>query len=213
MHAFLFVGSTNQQRQKEIQDRLAGWHILPVDCVELSAESEHITINQVRDFQKRLLLTPLQSPYTVGIIQDAQALTLEAQQALLKLLEEPPPHAYVISETESEHQLLATIVSRCQIVRLMEDKTDQLTDEQIQTIKKLLNVKPSGIFAEVDNHTGDRGEAKQWIRELLPSARELMLTEQSEKIVRLVRRLQRAYSQLSVNCNPKLVLDRVFLSL
>ena len=80
-----------------------------------------------------------------------------------------------------------------------------------QTIEKLLNGKPSEIFLEVDNHTGDRGAAKQWMQELLFASRELMLVQQSETIVALIRRLQKAQAQLSVNCNPKLVLDRVFL--
>ena len=209
MHAFLFAGGTRDQRLQEIQRKLSDWRILAVDCVTLSAETEHITIGQVREFQKRLLFSPMQSPFTAGIIRDATALTIEAQQALLKLLEEPPPHAYILCESETEHQLLPTIVSRCQVIRMGETTVDHSAARQ--TIEKLLNGKPSEIFLEVDNHTGDRGAAKQWMQELLFASRELMLVQQSETIVALIRRLQKAQAQLSVNCNPKLVLDRVFL--
>lgn len=210
MHAFLFVGGTSDQRTKEIQQKISDWRILPVDCVVLSPESEHITIGQVRDFQKRLLLAPMQSPYTAGVIHNASLLTLEAQQALLKLLEEPPPHAYILCETETEHQLIPTIISRCQVVRLKEGQSDEAVAFQV---RKLMDAKLTDMLTEVDKHTTDRGEAKRWVRELLSGARELMLAERSQKIVALIRRLQRAQSQLSVNCNTKLVLDRVFLSL
>ena len=112
MHAFLYVGATGIKRQEELQSRLDAWHILPSDVVCLETSGEHITIAQVREFQKRLLLTPMQSSHSVGIIGDAHLLTVEAQQALLKTLEEPPPHAYILCECEAADQLLPTIVSR-----------------------------------------------------------------------------------------------------
>lgn len=212
MHAFLIVGGSTEKRQQELLRRLTDWRVARNDVVILACEGEHITIDEVRAFQKRLLLAPQYSPFTVGIIHDAHLLTLEAQQALLKLLEEPPPHAYLMSEAETEHQLLATIVSRCQIIRLADMKNDSST-KTMQAIKTLLKAAPGDIMREVDTHTTERTQAKQWTRELTIGARELMLTDPSEKIVRLVRRLLQASAQLSVNCNPKLVLDRVFLSL
>lgn len=222
MHAFLIVGSTNQKRQEEIQHLLDRWHVLAADIVELVAESEHITIDQVRGFQKRLLFVPMLSPYTVGLIRCAATLTIEAQQALLKILEEPPPHVYMICEAESADQLAPTIVSRCQIIRISEER--QIYSHQdiaVSTITSLLTKEPQAIWSEVDKHEKDRREAKQWIRELLLAARFMLISyyrqqgdyPDGKKITTLIRRLQRAQNQLAVNCNTKLVLDRIGIHL
>jgi hypothetical protein len=219
MHAFLIVGSTTDKRQDEIQQRLSTWQIAPADVVNLVPEEEHITIALVREFQKRLLLAPMQSPHTAGVISNAHLLTTDAQQALLKLLEEPPPHAYIICETETPDQLLPTIVSRCQVVRILDQEDAHDLTAAKKLIISLLKSKPGEVLAEVDTHTTDRDEAKQWIRLLLGAARELLISAHlpqspinSERITALIRKLQLAQGQLSVNCNPKLVVDRVFLS-
>jgi DNA polymerase III gamma/tau subunit len=53
----------------------------------------------------------------VAVIPDAERLAAPAQNALLKLLEEPPEHTVIIMTAPAEHALLATTVSRCQVVR------------------------------------------------------------------------------------------------
>lgn len=209
MHSFIIIGGTTQKRQERLKRLLAEAKIAPQDTVTIIPQEEHITINNVREFQKRLLLAPVQSPYTAGIIEDAHLLTVQAQQALLKLLEEPPPRARIFVETESADQLLPTIVSRCEIIRLVNKAVAINTD----ALTMLMNGKPSDVFIEVDKHTSDREEAKQWARELLDQSRALLLSEPSKKNTRVVRRLLQAQAHLAVNCNPKLVLDRVFLSL
>lgn len=206
MHAFLINGGTQESRQKKIKDMVTEFHIDLIDVVSIAPDGEHITIADVRNFQKRLLFAPMQSTHSIGIIENASLLTTEGQQALLKLLEEPPPRTYVLLETESAESLLPTIISRCQIVRL----ATRVSLTQID-IKTLLDKKPNDLFTEVDKHTADRIEAKKWAGELLEAGRMLLLSERTEKIAHLVRNLLQAQKELNVNCNPKLVLDRVFL--
>lgn len=210
MHAFIIVGGSHDARLGEIERKISEWHILPLDIVELGATDEHIGIFDVREFQKRLLLAPLQSPYTVGTISDANLLTTEAQQALLKLLEEPPPHAYIVLETQAVDELLPTIISRAHVIRLADEEV-QVSPDAANVIKKLLAGDPSSIFTEVDMHATDRIQAKLWAQELLITSRVMLLTEHSKNMAGLVRRIQKAQAQLSANCNPKLVLDQIFL--
>jgi hypothetical protein len=218
MHSFLFVGSTKDKRQEQLQAQLTQWEIFPADIVALEPSSEHITIGDVREFQKRLLLAPMQSTHTAGIIKDAHLLTTEAQQALLKLLEEPPPHAYIVCETDSSDQLLPTIVSRCHITRMIDEKSVNMS-ETITTLETLMQGNIGAIMTQVDLHTAERTDAKAWTRELLHAARHMLLmgykngdTVHTQKLTTLIRNLQKAERQLAVNCNPKLVLDTVFLS-
>lgn len=84
-----------------------------LDLVEMDAAS-HRGIDDVRDLQERVVRAPAEGRYKVYIIDEAHQLTLHAFNALLKTLEEPPPHALFILCTTEPHQLPATILSRCQ---------------------------------------------------------------------------------------------------
>jgi len=75
-------------------------------------------VDQVREAQRILSRTPMLGRYRVSVFPGFDAATEEAQNALLKTLEEPPAHAVLILTAENPEQLLPTIVSRCEVVRL-----------------------------------------------------------------------------------------------
>jgi DNA polymerase III subunit delta' len=76
-----------------------------------------VLIDQVRELIARLGIRPSRSSIRMAIIDDAEALGIPAQNALLKTLEEPPGHAIIIMVTSSERALLDTVRSRMRIVR------------------------------------------------------------------------------------------------
>jgi DNA polymerase III subunit delta' len=78
----------------------------------------NLAIAQIRELAHMLGLTPHTARHQVGLIPDAQRLGVPAQNALLKLLEEPPGHAVLILTAPSPASLLPTTVSRCQRVPL-----------------------------------------------------------------------------------------------
>ncbi|OGY81696.1 MAG: hypothetical protein A3F54_01385 [Candidatus Kerfeldbacteria bacterium RIFCSPHIGHO2_12_FULL_48_17] len=75
-----------------------------------------ISIQTVRELHKHETVSTFFSPYKIGVIDGAQFLTLEASNALLKMLEEPPKNAVVILIAETLHHLPKTLISRCHIV-------------------------------------------------------------------------------------------------
>lgn len=79
-------------------------------------DKKSLTIEQVRDFIKTLNLSSFLNSYKIGIIKEAERLTAEAQNALLKTLEEPKDKVVVILLVTSEESLPATILSRSQIL-------------------------------------------------------------------------------------------------
>jgi len=76
-----------------------------------------IRIARARAVIQRASMKPFDARYTVFIFVDAHAMREEAQNALLKLVEEPPPHAVIIFVTSNAEGMLYTIRSRCQRVR------------------------------------------------------------------------------------------------
>lgn len=90
------------------------------DLAVIQAEKEGgvLKIEQIRTVTTSLILTPYQGRYRVALFLRFQEANENAQNALLKTLEEAPPKAVLILTADTPEQLLPTIVSRCDILRL-----------------------------------------------------------------------------------------------
>ena len=84
-----------------------------VDVLEIDAASNR-GIDEIRDLRDKARYTTAQSRYKVYIVDEVHMLTNEAFNALLKILEEPPPRVIFILATTEIHKLPLTVVSRCQ---------------------------------------------------------------------------------------------------
>ncbi len=84
-----------------------------LDVIEVDAASNR-GIDEIRDLREKVNYAPNQARRKVYIIDEVHMLTKEASNALLKTLEEPPPHVIFILATTEAHKLLPTILSRCQ---------------------------------------------------------------------------------------------------
>src|SRR5215475_5882303 len=84
-----------------------------LDVVEMDAASQR-GIDDIREIRDRVVLQPVEGRYKVYILDEAHQLTDAAWNALLKLIEEPPPHLVFVFCTTDLSKVLATVRSRCQ---------------------------------------------------------------------------------------------------
>jgi DNA polymerase III subunit gamma/tau len=84
-----------------------------LDVVEMDAASQR-GIDDIREIRERVVLQPVEGRYKIYILDEAHQLTDAAWQALLKLIEEPPPHLVFVFCTTELQKVLATVRSRCQ---------------------------------------------------------------------------------------------------
>ena len=84
-----------------------------LDVVEIDGASNR-GIDEAREIRERAVLQPVEGGYKVYIIDEAHQLTNQAWQALLKLVEEPPPHLVFVFCTTELASVLPTVRSRCQ---------------------------------------------------------------------------------------------------
>jgi DNA polymerase-3 subunit gamma/tau len=84
-----------------------------LDVIEMDAASQR-GIDDVREIRERAVLQPAEGGYKVYIIDEAHQLTPQAWNALLKLIEEPPPHLVFVFCTTDLASVLPTVRSRCQ---------------------------------------------------------------------------------------------------
>jgi DNA polymerase III subunit gamma/tau len=82
-----------------------------IDVIEIDAAS-HGGVNEARDLRERAFFSPVHSRYKIYIIDEAHMVTKEGFNALLKLVEEPPPHVKFIFATTEPEKVLGTIRSR-----------------------------------------------------------------------------------------------------
>ena len=105
---------------------------LEIYYVEKDISKKNIAIDQVRKVIENVKIKPANSQCKIVVISDAQYLSIEGQNALLKIIEEPPSYAQIILAVDSEDNLLPTIKSRCIKVNaktlVADDVYGELTD-------------------------------------------------------------------------------------
>lgn len=115
------------------------------DFLQIEPENNTIKIEQIRSMQEEISVKPITSNKKVFLIINSDCMTKEAQNCLLKTLEEPPEYATIILTTSNESKLLNTIKSRC-----MKIPFQKLAENEIEEYaKKELNITPSKEFIKI----------------------------------------------------------------
>ncbi len=131
-HSYLFIG-TEAIGKKLIAEEFAKMLLAVKDTENspdfsiIEPDGNSIKIEQIREFQKKVSEKPIISNKKVYIINDSDKMTVEAQNCLLKTLEEPPEFVTIILIGSNENSFLSTIKSRCMILHF-----EKISDEQIQ---------------------------------------------------------------------------------
>jgi DNA polymerase-3 subunit delta' len=89
-----------------------------LSVIQSEAEGGMVKIDQVRDLQRLLSLAPFEANFRVALLLRFQEANDNAQNALLKTLEEAPRRVILLATADSPEALLPTIVSRCEVLRL-----------------------------------------------------------------------------------------------
>jgi len=119
----------------------------PDVSIVLSKELKEIKIDQIREqIEELIYLKPYEGSYKVAVVDNAELMNINAQNAFLKTLEEPPLNSIIILITSIPHYLLPTIISRCQRIEffpLSENvireffKTSDFSEAELQQVVKL----------------------------------------------------------------------------
>lgn len=103
-----------------------------LDLFEIDAAS-NTSVDDVRDLRDKINFSPSQGKYKIYIIDEVHMLSTAAFNALLKTLEEPPPHAIFVLATTEIHKIPATVLSRCQRHEFRRVPVDEIV-KQLKTI-------------------------------------------------------------------------------
>jgi DNA polymerase-3 subunit delta' len=125
--------------------QIAAMQYADLTVVQAEAEGGTLKVDQIRESRRTLTLKPYQAKYRVALFLRFQEANDNAANALLKTLEEAPSYAVLILTADNPEQLLPTIVSRCEVLRLR-----PLRVEEVQ--RELENRGPEGGRAKLIAH-------------------------------------------------------------
>jgi len=139
--------------------------------VERGSDDTRVRIGQVRAIQNALHLGSTEGGRRAAVIADAEWLNHGAQNALLKLLEEPPPQTTLVLVTASPAGLLATVRSRCQKIAFPEVAPDPLgvpeNAELVARLGELPRTTAPGLLDWAEEYRGARAPAAAEVERLL----------------------------------------------
>jgi DNA polymerase-3 subunit delta' len=135
-----------------------------------------LKVKQIRELQHTLSLSPYGEGYRIALLLDFEAANANAQNALLKTLEEPNPRVLLLLTADDPENLLPTISSRCEILRLRPMAVDELasvleSEENITKDKAQLiahiSAGRTGYAKQLAGDVEMLERRKQWMDELL----------------------------------------------
>ena len=220
MQSYLIVGGAKEERFKKALQMANKWQIENLDKIILEAENS-IGIDDIRNLQHQLSLKPYSSSYKIAILTSAEKLTIPAQNAFLKTLEEPPQNTIIILTSPGPDFLLPTIISRCQIIRLPNKPQIKLSQEERTPVTRLLaSILKMGVGEKIkmaNEIAKNRQEAIKFCQAQLIIWREKTIKASSIKrqasSVKVIRQIQKTLKMLEANVNPKLAMENLLLSI
>ena len=138
-----------------------------LDVLEIDGASNN-GVEQVRELRDNVRYAPSKSRYKIYIIDEVHMLTAAAFNALLKTLEEPPPHVKFIFATTEPQKVLATIVSRCQRFDLHRIPAKLIADHlQFIAGKEKITLEPAAAHAIARGAEGGLRDAESMLDQLV----------------------------------------------
>jgi len=205
----------------------SGESILP--DVEIVVPKLSIGIEDIRIIQNHLSLKPYMFPYRTVIVKEAQLLTPEAQNAFLKLLEEPPSYCLIFLLTTNEDLLLPTIISRCRLIKLS-DEDSRISDDQYKILEaefaNILSLSPGLRLEHTKLLSSNRESAINWLEQALLFFHQALIKKNSGKqnllpvfsslenqqLLFIIRSIEKTRQLLTKNVNVRLALDNLLVN-
>lgn len=165
-----------------------------------------IGIDEIRNLKKHIFQKPIKNPFKLVIIANAHTLTLEAQNALLKIIEEPPQMAIMILESPHKARLLPTILSRVTIMQAA-------SQQNRNSITSIMDEQEEKLLTSVSNIENPIAWLDEQIIELTNRLLRGKARTKIKKTTHALNLLKEAKQMIEANVNAKFVLINLVLQL
>lgn len=215
MQSFLISSKNNKNALEYIQEVCLKEKIGKFDQVIIGSEKQ-IGIKDIKILQEKTLLKPFKSKQKIVALNAEEGITTEAQNALLKILEEPPANTIIILIVNNKNIVLPTILSRCKIIELNSQalySEEKLRDYEIE-FDKFIKLNWGERLKLAETLAKDKKQAIFYLEKIILGAREKMLNKHDLNIQKIIIDLQKRYIELkNSNANLRLGLESLFISI
>ncbi len=214
MHSFLIVSKDRNKASAYISNFLKEEKIDPLD-IDNQVYEKAIGIEDVRNIQKKILLKPFRGNKKAIIIDIFEGISIEAQNALLKSLEEPPASTTIVISAPGKELILPTIISRCKVIELGE-KNFEISEGSISVYINFTDVLFNGKAGDKLKLAQDIAsqDSLTWLEKMSIFARSKLLENPADfKYFSLLQALSQTHAIVkSTNVNPRVALENLFLT-
>ncbi len=157
-----------------------------LDVFEIDGASNR-GIDEIRDLREKIGYAPAQSPSKIYIIDEVHMLTPQAFNALLKTLEEPPSHVYLVFATTEPHKVPSTILSRCQRFNFKRLELGEITG-QLEAIcgKERMEYDPEALLLISRRAEGSMRDAESLLDQCISASEKKLDLELVRAVLGLV---------------------------
>lgn len=229
----LIFGGTLNNRKTILDEYIHAETVPPQYLLKVASDdlTQSVKIQDIRIVQGQIALKPSIGNTILIVIEELERATIETQNALLKLLEEPPPYVRIVATVDSKEKLLSTIVSRCRLVKADHEITVvSVTPELIENVISLFTSSTGRRFELAAEVAQDTSTTRAWIKEKITQCRALLLAHyhavpykaaddsfhfmQSSQLILAIQTLSRALVTLEqTNTNTRLLFENLLLQL
>lgn len=210
----LIIHPEISKREEYIQKYVAdlGFDINHPDLLWFKSE-EKLGIEQARKINNFLKLKPFKAEGQTIVLLSSENLTVDAQNALLKMLEEHPEKVNVILGTISEEVLLPTLISRCQIIRLNE-KVDEIDEKELEKFYKQIEKLETSVIEERFKFIEKLENKEQFLIALTHFYRnKLSNSKPKEPVINFLKTLLETNKWMNANVNNRAILEYLMLKM
>lgn len=216
MHSFLIASKKKKTSSDYVTAFLEKEKIDLLDK-DMNSYEKAMGIEDVRNIQKRILLKPFKGKTKAVVIEAYESITTEAQNALLKVLEEPPANTIIIISVPRKEIILPTIISRCKVVELNDDKQTLSNDEITQLHNYLISLSQSGIGERLriaQDLSKNKDDVLLWLEKMTVYLRQRLIKNYNDsQYYGLLKSFQTTYKTIkNTNVNQRIALEDLFLS-
>lgn len=215
MQSFLIISKDKDKAKSYISDFAKKENISKFDIFTLGTEKT-LGIADVKGLSSQIFLKPIKGDKKIIAVEAFFGATTEAQNAFLKILEEPPISTFIFI-LASENHFLPTINSRTKLIEL--DRGVELTDEETKNYTEILeNLRIDDVGYKLklaQDLSKDKSQALIFLEKLIVFARKKMVSKsQAGEYKKIIEVLNKYYKEIKQsNVNLRLALENLFLEL
>ncbi|MEK7551494.1 MAG: hypothetical protein AAB532_02750 [Patescibacteria group bacterium] len=214
MQSFIIISKDIQKAKERIEIMAKERKISKFDIFSLQTEKT-VGIADIRGLSKQIFLKPIQGEQKIVVLEAFFGISIDAQNAFLKVLEEPPFSTTIIIVASSNF-FLPTILSRCVLIELdKEISIDKKEEEEIlKIISSLEEMEVGERLKTAQNLSKDKQQALIFLEKLIIITRNEMVKKGDTSLSQKLKVLQKYYKELKQsNVNLRLSLENLFLEI